>query len=519
MNDTDQSEVFAFLANPASYRFNPAKVTRVSTHIAEVFLAGERVFKVKRAVRYAFVDFSTLTARREACRSEVELNARTAPEIYLGVAAVRRGPDGQLALDEVGKPVSGEPIEWLVVMRRFDEKLTFDKLADQGSLRPEWIDALIDNVIALHSEAGVRGAPHGGSDGLQRIIDENAADMADYPDVFQPKRSAALLDAERGLLAANADLLNRRRDAGFVRRCHGDLHLGNVVLWRDHPTLFDCIEFSDQIATIDIAYDLAFLLMDLEVRGLRPLANRALARYFGRQGGIEVLSALPLMLALRAGVRAKVTAMALAGVGDRSEAAQMTETIERFMAAAERFIAPASPPYLIAVGGLSGSGKTTLAAALAPLLGRAPGALLLRSDVLRKRLGGKRPEQRLHATAYTPEANDAVYRSLMAEAAAALSAGQCAVVDAVFAREAERQAIEEVARAAGMKFRGFWLAAPAATMMERVADRPADASDATPEVVHRQTGYDTGPITWARIDAGQGPQAVLEQAKTLLRLS
>lgn len=516
MTVTDQSDVLALLADPASYAHNPGEIRHVRTHISEIFLAGDLVYKVKRAVRYAFLDFSMLEVRRAACEEEVRLNARTAPDIYLGVTAIRRRPDGWLGLDELGKPGVGDPVEWVVVMRRFDERLTFDRLADQGALQPAWIDSLTDAVIALHDQAQPRGAPYGGSDGLRRVIDENAVDMAAFPAVFDPGRTAALLDAERRLLAAHTALLDGRRDGGQVRRCHGDLHLGNIVLWHDRPTLFDCIEFSEQIATIDVAYDLAFLLMDLEVRGLRPFANRVFCRYFMRQGGVEVLAALPLMMAVRAGVRAKVTAMALAGTEDAAKAARLTRQVECFMAAAERFVAPDGPPRLIAVGGLSGSGKTTLATALAPELGRAPGALLLRSDVLRKRLAGVAPEQRLPEAAYTPESNRQVYRTIMEEAATALGAGYCVVADAVFARPEERRAIEAVAQDAGTDFHGIWLDAPAATLSARVAGRSADASDATPAVVSRQLSYDTGVITWARIEAAEGPDEVLKKARVSL---
>src|SRR5699024_8661985 len=161
----------------------------------------------------------------------------------------------------------------------------------------------------------------------------------------------------------------KRRAAGFVRRCHGDLHLGNVVLWRGRPTPFDCIEFSENIGSIDVAYDLSFLLMDLEVRGLRSLANRAMGRYFGRQGDVEVLSALPRMLALRASVRAKASAMAAEGQSDEGRRDKSLEAAEKFFAAAEAFLSEQGQPQLLVVGGLSGSGKTTLAAALAPMIG------------------------------------------------------------------------------------------------------------------------------------------------------
>lgn len=516
MTDDYQSEALAFLANPNTHGLRDGESKHIRTHISEIFLAGDRAFKVKRAVRYTFVDLTTLASRHAACDAEIRLNRRTAPEIYLGVVAVRRGADGRLSLDEPSHQKAGEPIEWAVVMRRFDESLTLDRLADHKRLQPKWIDGLVDAAIDLHRNAQSYGRPFGGASGLGKIIDGNATDMAALSDHFPPKRLAWLLDSQRKLLSNCADLLESRRDAGLVRRCHGDLHLGNVVLWHDRPTIFDCIEFSDDIATIDVAYDLAFLLMDLETRGLRPLANRALSRYLGRQGGVEVLAALPLMMSLRAAVRAKVTAMTIAELDNPPEAARTALQAEQLFQAAERFASPAPQPSLVAIGGLSGTGKTTLAAALAPELGRAPGALLLRSDVIRKRLANVAPEQRLPESAYTPEANRQVYETLSRETTAALAAGQSVVTDAVFSRESERRACEDAAAEAGVKFFGIWLEAPSPLLKTRVTQRTADASDATPDVVSHQLSYETGSITWTRIDSSAEPGTVLSKARALL---
>lgn len=511
-----QDEVIAFLADPATHGLAGGTVAHVRTHISEVFLAGSRAYKIKRPVAYAFVDFTTIGSRHAACEAEVRLNRRTAPEIYLGTVAIRRAPRGGLALDALGAPGPGTPVEWAVVMARFDERDTLDHVAERGELPADRIDALTDAVVALHGAAEVHGAPWGGAAGLGRIVDENATDMARFPAVFAPARANALTAATGAALARHTPHLDRRRDDGFVRRCHGDLHLGNIVLWQGTPVPFDCIEFSDDIAIIDVAYDLAFLLMDLEVRGLRPLANRVLARYVGRTGDTGVLPALPLMLALRALVRAKVTAMALDTHADAPGNAPLRHRAETLITAAEAFLAPPAAPRLIAVGGLSGTGKTTLAAALAPAIGRAPGALLVRSDVIRKRLASVAPESRLPASAYSEDANRRVYDTLRREAAAALAAGQCAVVDAVFARPEERAAMEEVARGAGAGFTGLWLEAPAEALTARVTARRRDASDADAAVVVRQLGTTTGEISWHRLDAGGPPEAIAGRATDIL---
>jgi predicted kinase len=252
--------------------------------------------------------------------------------------------------------------------------------------------------------------------------------------------------------------------------------------------------------------------MDLEFRGLRALANLALARYFGRAGAPGVLAALPVMLSLRAAVRAKVSAPAVAAQSDPALAERLRVQSLAYLAAAEGYLAPV-PARLLAVGGLSGSGKSTLAGALAPGLGRAPGALHLRSDVLRKRLFGVAPEQPLPAESYTREVSARVYELLIDEARVALAAGQSVVADAVWSRPEERAAIAGVAGELGLAFTGLWLEAPREVLLARVGGRGADASDATGRVVADQADYELGEITWRRLDAAGDPRDVLAAAR------
>ena len=256
-----------------------------------------------------------------------------------------------------------------------------------------------------------------------------------------------------------------------MRLCHGDLHLGNICVVDGRPLLFDCIEFSEDIASIDVLYDLAFLLMDLDHRGHRDFANLVLNRYLdltgedaGETGG---LAAMPLFLALRALIRAHVTATkAEHGWGGVDRAAAFAE-VRAYLGEAEAALIP-SAPRLIAIGGLSGTGKSTLAAKIAPALGPPPGARWLRSDVTRKLLFGTDPETKLPPEAYAPDITERVYRDLCAGAAAALRAGYPAVIDAVALRADERRAFAAVAAAAGVPFTGLWLEAPAERLMARV---------------------------------------------------
>ena len=508
-----QREVFALFQDPATHGLG-TPVTRIDTHGAAVFLAGPDVYKVKRAVRFPFLDFSTLEKRHAACLAEIEVNRLNAPGLYLGVVPVTRRA-GALHLGG-----DGPAVEWAVHLRRFDENATLDRLAAQGALGPDVSDALAEAVAAAHR----RAAPGDGAAATRHLYDvvtETAGELACEPEVFPPHAAAALGQA-LGVAFSDAEpLLLRRGAQGQVRHCHGDLHLGNVAMIGGAPVLFDAIEFNEALATTDIFYDLAFLLMDLCKRGLVADANRVLNRYLRRVhpsfddelSGIEGLAALPLFMGLRAAIRAKVTAALLHLDPLRP---QVQDDALDYLAAAARFLAPA-PPVLIAVGGLSGTGKTTLAAALAPVLGRAPGALHLRSDVERKRLFGVSEIARLPDDAYRPEVSSQVQARLHALAAAALGAGQAVVLDATHRQPAERAAAEAVAAQAGVPFTGLWLDAPARTVAQRIAGRHGDASDATAAIAAAQAAQVIGAVGWQRLDATQSTGCLERSARLHLQ--
>lgn len=481
---------------------------RIDTHASTLVLAGERAFKLKRALDVGWMDFSTLAKREAACRRELELNARTAPGLYLDVQPVVKAGEA-FALGG-----AGAPLEWLVVMRRFEEENRFDRLLAAGRLTPRLVDRLADGIAAFHADAEVR-ADAGGYAGLARVARENARDLAAASGAVPAATARALEEATRAALEAGQPLLELRREAGWVRRCHGDLHLANIALWREEPTLFDCIEFNEAIGTVDVLYDLAFLLMDFDRHGRRDLANRVFNRWLVEPAHLPALSLLPLMLSLRAAVRAKVAALGLEAVATEKRpalAAEARDYAERALA----YLAP-PPPCLVAVGGLSGSGKSTLAAALAPLLGAAPGALLVRSDVLRKRLFGVKPEERLPAEAYAPAWHERVAAAMMDEAAAALAAGHSAVLDAVHGQPRSQAAIAALAESQQVPFAGFWLSAPEAVLVARVEARRGDASDATAEVVRRQLAGGEPETDWHRLDATGDMAAILQAARAVLR--
>jgi len=309
-------------------------------------------------------------------------------------------------------------------------------------------------------------------------------------------------------------LLDRRRAAGKVRRCHGDLHLRNVCLFEGRPTLFDCLEFSDELASVDVLYDLAFLLMDLEHRGFADFSNLVLNRYLDLTGEDDGLAAMPLFLSSRAAIRAHVTAAAMERAPRAGTKLEMAAEARSYLELAAQFLRPRSC-RLIAIGGLSGTGKSTLAAALAPSLG----ARVLRSGVIRKRLFEVAPETRLPPSAYTAQVSRRVYQTLRLKAGETLAAGYSVIIDAASLKPSERQSFVTVAEAAGVPFSGLWLEALRATMDRRLRARRHDASDASPEVLAQQLQRDPGTVEWVRIEAGGDPEGCLSAARRALELS
>jgi uncharacterized protein len=501
-----QQEVSAFLGDSASYGTGVERVEVIETHASRVFLAGDCAYKLKRAVHYPLfdLDFSTVERRHAACLSELALNRRTAPEIYREVRKVVRRPDGRLAF-----AAGGPALDWVVVMRRFDQAQLFDALAMQCRLDAALCDALADHIAAFHKSAEPR-PEFGGAAAMAEILDENRRCLSEAAAEagFAPSAIAAACDRAAAALRADAALIDRRRAAAKVRRCHGDLHLRNICLLDGRPLLFDCLEFSEKLASIDVLYDLAFLLMDLEHRGLGALANRVFNRYLDLADEANGLALMPLFQSLRAAIRAHVTATGGADAQRHAEA-------RAYLDLAVRFLDPA-PCRMVAIGGPSGSGKSTLARMLAPELGARPGARILRSDVLRKRLAGVSPETPLPQSAYTMAATRRVYTRLRREAGAALKAGYSVIVDAVSLRPEERQSFAAAAARAQVPFTGLWLSAPQAEMTERIASRRRDASDATPAVLAQQLRLDPGPVDWVAIDTSAGPDETLAAARRAL---
>lgn len=505
---SDQAATIAFLSTPAAYGAGVRQVERIDTHGAVVFLAGARAYKLKRAVKFSYMDFSTLELRHAACAAELRLNRRTAPTLYEEVLAVTQSPAG-LALGG-----DGDPVDYVVAMRRFDQDMLFDRLAEAGRLTADMMAELADAIARFHGAAEIRH-DFGGGDAMRWVVDINAAGFAAAGAMLEAGAVARLNEACRTALAANAALLDARARDGRLRHCHGDLHLRNICLIEGRPTPFDAVEFNDRIAVIDTLYDFAFLIMDLEHRGMRALANVAFNRYLDAAGDYGGLAAWRLMLACRAGVRAQTGCAAARVQPDESRRAREIAAAQSYLDAAQSMLAPPAP-RLIAVAGLSGTGKSTLAKALAPQLDDIPGAVVLRTDVIRKRLAGVAPHERLPDTAYTRAASARVYDAMMQTAEAVARSGHTVITDAVFLQPGERAGIEAAARRAGARFTGLWLDLPVAERERRVTARRADASDATAAVVRLQDRLDPGTVAWPRLDAGRPLETLVADARSQL---
>lgn len=500
-----QTRAIALLSDAATHGLPPAnKVDRIDTHAARIFMAGDRAFKMKRAVTYPFFDYATLSQRLDACDAELALNRRTAPSLYLGVGGLVRDGNGPVRLVEQA-PVAadGGPdpsvLEYLVTMQRFPQGALLDRMAADGTLSPAIMRDLAATIAEFHESA----EPRPNAPGIEEMADlahTNIREMRKHGTLFDTGAVDRLDRATRQALATGGDLIDRRRDAGYIRHCHGDLHLRNIVMLDGRPVPFDCVEFGDRIAVTDVLYDLAFLLMDLEHRRLRSHANILFNRYLDLTGDLSGLSLLPLFMSVRAAIRAHLTASAAAGQADADKAAAMRAEAQSYLALANRLLSP-PPAQLLAIGGLSGTGKTTLARALAPTLGPAPGAVILRSDALRKSLAGVAEDQALPDSFYGPDHSDRTYAEMAGRAGLALDGHHAVICDAVYARQDQRQAVEDVAQAAGAGFTGLWLVADQAVTLARVARRRGDASDATTPIVRRQAAYDLGDMQWEVIPA------------------
>lgn len=509
MKERPQEEVIEFLSDETNLP-DSGPVEAICTHGAMVFLSGKYAYKIKRDVRYDYLDFSTLQKRHEMLLRELYLNAPAAPSIYRDVLAVTRDTVGRLHLGG-----TGEVVEWVLRMRRFDAADELGQVAKRGALDDRMAATLGESIAQYH----VRAKPStdiSGSDLIGAILDQVNSAFATMTDDLGVDDVAQYRAATDHVFATVTTKLNARGQNGHVRRCHGDLHLGNIVVIDGVPTPFDALEFDETLGTCDVLYDLAFLLMDLQHNGLKRAANIVLNSYLLQARSTDhyaCLSLLPLFQSVRAAIRAMVAVQA---ARLDPKATQLSGNARGYLSEALSYLDPA-PAQLIAIGGLSGTGKTVLAASLAPGIGAAPGAIHLRSDLERKALFGVSALTRLPGSAYGPDVTARVYGSLREKAHSILSGGHAVILDATWQTEEERATLPALARNAGVQFTGFWLTANTGVLENRVSARRGDASDADTAVVRAQSERVNIPVSWTQIDASGSLGQTFSQVQAVLR--
>ncbi|WP_102960333.1 AAA family ATPase [Mangrovicella endophytica] len=505
-----QDEVIRWLSETA-LADHEESVETIETHISRIVLSGQRAFKMKRAITLPYADFSTPERRLAACKKEVALNRRTAPELYLGTRLITREAGGTFTFDG-----PGELVEAAVEMRRFDQSCLLDHMAEAGMLTPSLMTQVAGVIADFHRSVPPVHAGSGAAN-IAAVMDINRAGFA-TSHVFAADEVAALDSSFRAALRSHTGLLDRREAAGRVRHCHGDLHLRNICLLDGIPRLFDCIEFNDALATIDVLYDLAFLLMDLWHRKCPTLASLVANRYLDIADEEDGFALLPFFMALRAAVRAHVIAtqcQAMRTEAPPEERQRLVAEARAYFALAGEILRPV-PPRLVAIGGFSGSGKTTVADALAPHLGAPPGARVLESDRIRKAMHGVSAETRLPDAAYSATISASVYRTIAERIGSILESGGSVVTDAVFDRTSDRVRVQQAAIARGVRFLGVWLETDPDVLRQRVRGRKGGPSDATLDVLSRQLAGTLTELTWHRIDAGRDLQAVVDEVGNLV---
>lgn len=493
------STLTAGLLKPCAYDHPVGTIELIETHISWVILTGDFAYKIKKPVDLGFVDFSTLAKRRHFCEEEVRLNRRLAPEFYLGVMPLTGSPDAPRFGGD------GEAIEYAVQMRQFSPSAQLDRMLDRGELKGHHLDAFARLIAAFHQRVSVAGVGlyHGEP---ERVL---APAMQNFPDLRQclpdPASATCIAELEQWTVITFARLRDNfqcRKREGFVRECHGDLHLRNLAWVNDGPLAFDCLEFNPDLRWTDVINEAAFLVMDLEARQQPQLAARFQNEYLERTGDYAGLAVLPFYLVYRALVRAKVDGIRAQQPGtDEREKDLAEREARRYLALARQYTQPGRP-RLILTRGVSASGKTTLSGALVEKLG----AIRLRSDVERKRLSGLPAEANARAGVgqgiYDAAGSRRTYARLLDMAGRVLDAGFPVVVDAAFLEASQRAPFRAMAAARGIACVIVEATAPPALLRERIANRARGASDADLAVLEHQLD------TWQPLTADESADAL-----------
>ncbi|MGB3264008.1 MAG: AAA family ATPase [Microcoleus sp.] len=487
MTDTCLPPLIEQMLQPEFYPHSVTEpVQLIQTHASFVFLTGEYVYKIKKPVNFGFMDYSTLQKRQHFCTQELVMNRRTAPEIYLEVLPiVQSGDFFQFASDSPDTAPAETTVEYALKMREFPQKALFLSLLERGQLTEQLMAELGREVAKFHSTAITNNyiRTFGEISQIRTAIDNNYLISQKYIGGPQSQTQyQETKDYTDAFFAKNKELFNQRIADNKIRECHGDLHLRNIALWHDKILLFDCIEFNEHFRFVDVMYDVAFTVMDLDSRGRRDLGNVFLNTYIEQTGDWEGLQVLPLYLSRQAYVRAKVTSLMLDDAAiSTAEKAEISQTAAHYYKLAWKYTKPRRGKLTL-MSGLSGSGKSTAARYLA----RRTGAIQIRSDAVRKHLGGIPLNERGGQDLYSDEMTAQTYGRLLELGTVLAERGWNVILDAKFDRQNLRTDAINLAQSRSLPWQIVYCTAPIEVLQERLLQRRGDIADATAELLSSQ---------------------------------
>ena len=473
MLDKNQHHLIRSLHNPSLYPHDADRLELIETHISWVFLCGSYAYKIKKALNLGFIDCSTLDQRKFYCEEELRLNGRLAPELYLAVIAITGTPDQP----QLGG--SGEVFEYAVKMRRFPQQALLSHMLEQHLLADAHISQIITQVADFHQTipAATADTQYGNPDHIAAPVHENFVQIRK---LTHDPRHFELLDQVKVWAEHQYEScyqhFQHRKEQGFIRECHGDMHLGNMAVVDDRVVIFDGIEFNPDLYWIDIMNEVAFLYMDLEYHEKRHFACRFLNDYLERTGDYLGLRVFRYYLAYRAMVRAKIACIRLSQQAGQDLQSSDMQEFERYLQLAFSYTQPQRPALFI-THGLSGSGKSTLSGPLVEPLA----AIRIRSDRERQRLFGKGMRQGeaviIGEGVYSDDASQQTYGKLAELAEAVLQAGFSVIIDATFLERQQRDLFKQLAGSLGVPMRILLFRAEAHVLQQRIQDRQCEGSD------------------------------------------
>ena len=487
------------MLQPAFYDHPVQYCELIETHISWVILTGDYVYKVKKPVDFGFLDFSSLEKRKFYCEEELRLNQRLAPDLYLDVLKITGTPDNAV-LDG-----SGEAFEYAVKMLQFSQDMQLDHVLARSELRQDMIDSLAILVSGFHQQIEVAGnkSDYGDPEHVYQPIEENFTQIRDrVTDKTQLKLLLELEQWSKNRFVKIKNTLKQRKEKGFIRECHGDLHLRNLAWYNEKPLAFDCLEFNPNFRWIDVISEIAFLVMDLQDHEQPELGYRFLNRYLESTGDYAGCSVLYFYLVYRAMVRAKVDAIRAHQSGiTKTEMKMANKEFNDYLKLALTYTKHVTPCIII-TRGMSASGKSTITQPLLEKLG----AIRIRSDVERKRLYKIKQDETSHAEAeqgiYTPEATEKTYLKLLELAGLIIDAGMSVIVDATFSKAEQRNFFKQLANEKKVAFIILEFIAQDDTLRQRIRSRKQDVSDADANILERQIK------NWQALESGESGYAI-----------